>query len=102
MGLMRYILKLWKLLRGTSGEFGRTRVMFTLGPSSVRNILIAVHPQKNQKPMKNVQAPARDASPARRRPRARTGRGRAARSGAQHLSKVQSVDQRMRLECGVG
>jgi len=23
MGLMRYILKLWKLLRGTSGEFGR-------------------------------------------------------------------------------
>src|SRR5213080_1094527 len=34
MGLMRYILKLWKLLRGTSGEFGRTRIMFTLGPLS--------------------------------------------------------------------
>jgi hypothetical protein len=42
MSLLRYILKLWKLLRGTSGEFGRTRIMFTLGPLSVRNIMIAV------------------------------------------------------------
>jgi hypothetical protein len=54
MGLMRYILKLWKLLRGTSGEFGRGRIMFTLGPLRI----IAVHTQKNQKPLKNVQRKA--------------------------------------------
>jgi hypothetical protein len=30
----------------------RTRIMFPLGPSSVRNILIAVHPPKL---LKNVQ-----------------------------------------------
>jgi len=58
MGLMRYILKLWKLLRGTSGEFGRGRIMFILGTLRVRNIMIAVHPQKNQKSLKNVQRKA--------------------------------------------
>jgi hypothetical protein len=57
MGLMRYILKLWKLLGGTSGEFGRARIMFILGPLRV-SIMIAVHPQKNQKPLKNVQRKA--------------------------------------------
>jgi hypothetical protein len=40
MGLMRYILKLWKLLRGTSGEFGHTRIMFTLGPLRVKTFRI--------------------------------------------------------------
>jgi hypothetical protein len=49
MSLIRYILKLWKLLRGTSGEFGRGRIMFTLGSLRVR-------PAKNQKP--NVQRKA--------------------------------------------
>ena len=49
MGLMRVILKLWKLLSGTSGEFGRTKIMFTLGPLRVRNIMIAAHAQNNQK-----------------------------------------------------
>jgi hypothetical protein len=58
MDPMRYILMLWKLLRGTSGGFGRTRIMFTLGPLSVRNIMIAVYSQKNQKLLKNVQRKA--------------------------------------------
>jgi hypothetical protein len=56
MGLMRYILKLWKLLRGTSGEFGRGRIMFALGSLRIGNIMIAV--PKNQKPLKNVQRKA--------------------------------------------
>ena len=55
--LMRVILKLWKLLRGTSGEFGRTRITFTLGPLA-RNTKIAAHAQNNQKLLKNVQRKA--------------------------------------------
>ena len=55
MSLIRYILKRWKLLRGTSGEFGRARIMSILGPLRLRNIMIAVYPQKDQNPLKNVQ-----------------------------------------------
>jgi hypothetical protein len=55
MGLMRYILKLWRLLGGTSEEFGLTRIMFPLGPLRLRNIEIA---QNNQKLLKNVQRKA--------------------------------------------
>jgi endonuclease YncB( thermonuclease family) len=44
--------------RNKRGEFGRGRIMFILGTLRVRNIMIAVHPQKNQKPLKNVQRKA--------------------------------------------
>jgi hypothetical protein len=43
---------------GFIGEFGHGRTTFTLGPLKVRNIMIAVRPQKNQKPLKNVQRKA--------------------------------------------
>src|SRR5262249_21274131 len=56
MGLMRYILKLWKLLRGTSGEFGRGRIMFALGSLRVGNIMIAVSPAKKSKTVEKCPA----------------------------------------------